>query len=129
MRQTAVVLWALLVVIQPTRAATLDDLDPRSCDELKTQLASNSDAIVLFNSTSHASINAFHAGRHDDGCRSFVSVLHYVGRLISKLDECIDRATMAGRDADEDRRLLVGFQDLKQHLAGIDRREGCSPQS
>lgn len=128
MRWTAAVLWAL-VAVQPAWAVSLDDLNPQTCDALEEQLAKNSDGIAMFNSTSRASIEAFQVGHHDDGCQRFVSVLRYVGRVVSKLELCVGQAAAAGRDADEDRKLLVGFQDLKQNLDGIDDREGCSPRS
>ena len=55
-------------------ASSLDELDPLSCAALDAQLAKDSAAVTLFNDTSNAAISAFHAGRHDEGCRGFVAV-------------------------------------------------------
>ncbi len=121
----------VLAPLLPARSASLDDLAVKTCDELDQQLAHGSDAIALFNTTSQASVEDFHAGRHEQGCRSFQAVHRFVGRVIAKLGVCAVKKE-AEKDqvaAAEDRKLLAGFVDLLRQLDRIDLREGCTPKS
>ncbi len=125
----AVALFAL--GLAQATAALLTDPLPVTCHALDGHINKGGAGIEAFNEGKAASIAAFQAGHHDEGCRLFLSVWHWTDRVIAQLDTCAAASPIQDESpqARMFQTLRAGYEDLRLQLVRVDEREACGPRS